>query len=127
MDILNDVIDRLSGLGFSVTQQTEDDITFAINEACERIKTETNLNEVPEGLRYVWIDMAAGAVLRDKLAAGQLGPELDFSGEAKRITEGDVTVELNTAASGAAHFNEMIERMADPPKAVFAAYRRLKW
>ena len=127
MDILNEVIDRLCGLGFRITQQTKDEVVYAINDACERIKAETNLDEVPAGLRYVWIDMAAGAFLRDKMAAGQLGPELDFSGEAKRITEGDVTVELNTAASGAAHFDATIERMADPPKTVFAAYRRLKW
>ena len=127
MDIFTDVITRLTGLGYPATSNDDDDINFAIRDSEERIKAETNLDAVPEGLRYVWIDMAAGTFLRGRASAGQLGPKLGFSGEAKRITEGDVTVEMNTDASAASVFLAAVERMAEPPKSLFAAFRRLTW
>ncbi len=127
MDIYEDVIKRLCGFGYHPKGSMHAVIELAINNAGERIKAETNRDEVPEGLRYIWIDMAAGAVLCDLMAAGQLGDDIVFPGEAKRITEGDVTVEMSSGASGADVFRAAIERMASPPKGIFAAFRRLTW
>lgn len=127
MDIYADVIERLCGLGYNASDACEYDIVCSIDKARERILAETNQTEVPEGLKYVWIDMAAGAFLRDRLAAGNLGEGFDFNGEAKRITEGDVTVELNAGTPRQTMFSSLLDRMADPPKAVFAAFRRLTW
>ena len=87
---------------------------------------------MPDGLIYTLVDMAAGAFLQDKLAAGRLEIEgLDFSTAAKSITEGDVSITFAGASDGASspegRFLAALERMAHPPEKTLGAYRRLTW
>ncbi|MBP3448374.1 MAG: hypothetical protein J6K51_05085 [Clostridia bacterium] len=93
-DIYEDVVARLAMLGYNVPQTDSPDaaVTYSINRAAEKIKAKINRTEIPEGLYYTHIDMAAGLFLKDKKAAGQLGDAFDFSAPAKSITEGDVSV-----------------------------------
>ena len=77
MDIYNDVVARLAALGYTVTENPDAAVTYAINRAAEQIKANINRTEIPEGLRYTWVDMAAGLFLFDKKEAGlPIGPRL---------------------------------------------------
>ncbi len=131
MDIYDDVVARLAALGYTVTESPDAAVTYAINRAAEKIKANINRTEIPEGLRYTWVDMAAGLFLFDKKAAGQLGEAFDFTAPVKKITEGDVTVEAFGASDGSstpeARFDKMLDSLINPPQSIFAAFRRLKW
>ncbi len=39
-------------------------VKYAINRAAEKIKANINRTEIPDGLHYTWVDMAAGLFLR---------------------------------------------------------------
>ena len=85
MDIRADVEARLKALGYEDVTSEEDQaaITYAINRASEQITANINRSEVPEGLKYTWVDMTAGMFLYDKKAAGTLGEAFDFSAPEK--------------------------------------------
>ena len=102
MDIYNDVVYRLSQLGYTVPAGDTPDaaVKYAINRAAEKIKANINRTEIPDGLHYTWVDMAAGLFLFDKKTAGQLDEGFDFTAPAKKITEGDVSVEFAGADDG---------------------------
>lgn len=127
----DDVVARLASLGYTVTDNQKGAVTYALNLAAEQIKANINRKEVPEGLYYTHIDMAAGLFLKDQKAAGQLGDGFDFSAPAKKISEGDVSVEFTGATDGSltpeARFDKMLATLTNPPQSVFAAFRRLKW
>ena len=135
MAIYEDVVARLQMLGYTVTvpegQTQSPDVLYAINRAAEKIKANINRTEIPEGLHYTQVDMAAGLFLFDKKAAGQLGTGFDFSAPAKKITEGDVSVEYAGASDGAdtpeARFDALLTQLINPPNSIFARFRRLLW
>lgn len=132
MDLYNEVVARLAMLGYTVTADQTAAVTYAINLATEKIKVNINRKEIPEGLHYTHIDMAAGLFLKDLKDSGNLIDDaFDFSAPAKKIVEGDVTVEFSGASDGQltpeARFDNMLNSFINPPQSVFAAFRRLKW
>lgn len=133
MAIYDDVVMRLSQLGYTVPKGDAPDaaVTYSIDRAAEKIRANINRTEIPEGLHYTWVDMAAGLFLFDKKAAGQLGEGFDFSAPTKKITEGDVSVEFVGATDGSstpeARFDEMLKSLINPPAYLFARFRRFVW
>lgn len=131
MEIYNDVVDRLKSLGYTVTESLDAAVTYSINRAAEIIKAKINRTEIPEGLYYTYVDMAAGLFLQDKKAAGQLGDAFDFSAPVKSIAEGDVSVTFASAADGSltpeTRLDNTINAFINPPQSLYAAFRRLKW
>lgn len=131
MNIYDDVVARLKAVGYEVTEADEAAVTYAINRAAEKIEANINRTDIPEGLHYTWVDMAAGLFLFDKKAAGTLGEDFDFSAPTKSISEGDVKVEFVGASDGSStpevRFDKMLNGFINPPQSVFAAFRRLKW
>lgn len=123
----DDVVARLAALGYTVTDGQSAAVTYSINRAAEHIKANINRTEIPEGLYYTHIDMAAGLFLNDKKAAGQLGEGFDFSAPAKKISEGDVSVEFADSSTPEARFDKMVATLTTPPQALLASFRRLKW
>ena len=61
----------------------------------------------------------------------QLGEGFDFTAPAKKITEGDVSVEFAGAADGSstpeARFDKLINSLINPPAYLFARFRRFVW
>lgn len=127
MALYDDVVARLSALGYTVTESQSAAVTYAINRAAETIKANINRTEIPDGLYYTHVDMAAGLFLKDKKAAGQLGESFDFSAPATKITEGEVAVEFAESSTPEARFDRMVTSLTNPPQSIYAAFRRLKW
>lgn len=133
MDIYNDVTARLLQLGYTVPSFGISDpaVNYAINLAAEKIKANINRTEIPDGLWHIWIDMAAGLYLFDKKSSGQLSDNFDFTIPAKKITEGDVSVEFAGADDGSstpeARFDNLINSLINPPAYLFARFRRFVW
>ena len=116
MDILAAVTARLEALGYKVVEADSAALQYNIAKAETYLKFSTNRLEVPEGLLYVWADMAAGLFLTDKKASGGLTDTYDFDAPAKSISEGDTSVTFALADSGS--FEEQFDAMA----AVVAKY-----
>ena len=133
MTIYNGVVARLSQLGYVVPDNDAPNagITLAIDRAAEKIRANINRMDIPGELHYTWVDMAAGLFLFDKKAAGQLGDGFDFTAPAKKITEGDVSVEFAGATDGSstpeARFDKLINSLINPPAYLFARFRRFVW
>ena len=129
----DDVVIRLLQLGYTVPAggSTDAAVTYAIDRAAEKITANINRTDIPDGLHYAWVDMAAGLFLFDKKTAGQLGEGFDFTAPAKKITEGDVSVEFAGAADGSstpeARFDKLINSLINPPAYLFARFRRFVW
>lgn len=132
-DIYTDVVARLASLGYAVTATDTPDaaVTYSINRAAEKIKANINHMDIPDSLHYTLVDMAAGLFLFDKKAAGQLGEDFDFTAYAKKITEGDVSVEFTGASDGnltpEARFDKLLNNLINPPAYLFARFRRFIW
>ncbi len=134
MKLYNDVVARLSMLGYKVeAAEGEQDaaVLYSIERAAEHIRRETNRSVVPDGLYYVHVDMAAGLFLQDKKNAGQLGEAFDLSVPVKSISEGDVSVTYAGASDGCStaemRFDVLIDSLTGHHQGVFAAFRRMKW
>ena len=94
MEMLEAVTLRLKALGYEVKDEDAAVLDFNIQKAERTLKISANQREVPEGLFYVWVDMAAGLFLQDKKATGDLSSFTAFDTDApvKSITEGVITV-----------------------------------
>lgn len=129
MDILAVVTARLAALGYKVVEADSVALQYNIAKAETYLKFSTNRLEVPEGLLYVWADMAAGLFLTDKKASGGLADTYDFDAPAKSISEGDTSVTFALADSGSfeEQFDAMLDKMVHPDEELIAAFRRLVW
>lgn len=128
-DILSAVTARLLDLGYTVTEDDDLPLNYQIKKAETTLKVSTNQCEVPEGLFYVWADMAAGGFLMDKKNAGALSDLYDFNAPAKSISEGDTSVTFAIADTGSFEdqFDTMLAKMVHPDEDLILAFRRLVW
>lgn len=123
-------VKRIAALGYAPTDGDKAAVTYAIDRAEWEIKNNINLPAVPDGLRFVWIDLAAGLFLRDLKAAGQF--PIQFETPAKSIAEGDTTVTFAVGGSDGAltpeaQFDSILNQLINPPQDQLAAYRRVRW
>lgn len=127
--IFTTVVSRLAELGYVATDIDNTAIRRNIDKAEAQLRAEINQREVPEGLFYVWVDMAAGLFLSDKKAAGALNDVYNFSAPAKSISEGDTSVTFAIADTGSFEdqFDAMLAKMTTPDPDLIIAYRRLVW
>lgn len=128
-DILSAVTARLASLGYTVSEDDASALDYHIQKSKITLKVSTNQQEVPEGLFYVWVDMAAGEFLMDKKSAGALSGLYDFSAPAKSISEGDTSVTFAVADAGSFEnqFDAMLAKMINPDMDLILAFRRLVW
>ncbi len=129
MKICEGVAERLSAIGYEVGEDDKNAVIYCINKAEAALKVRTNQNVLPDGLFYVWVDMAAGYFLTDKKSNGALDGIFDFSAPAKSISEGDTSVTYAIASSGTFEdqFDAMLAKMTHPDNEVILRYRRLTW
>ena len=128
--MLDDVIALLEALGVS---GAGDDplIPYMINSVTERVKNETNQQEIPEGLHWVSVELVVGEYLTFKKNAGQLDMNgLDFEAAIKQIQEGDTNTvfaigEGNTTPEQ--RLDTLINYLMNGRTREFIKYRRLVW
>lgn len=128
MDIRATVESRLKSLGYEVTEADDFAIDYAIRKAEAKLKAEVNQSSVPDGLFYVWADLAAGVFLQDQKATGRL-TGFDLSAPVKSVSEGDtsVTYALADTNNPDTVFEALIKQLTTLDEFVLAAYRRLAW
>ncbi len=133
MDIYTDVMMRLSALGVTVLSNSDFTLRFAIRRARDVILNDIHWLEVPDGLRSLFVDLAAGYYLHDMKALGKLSVSgLDFeTAPAKQIKEGDVQITFASGADGSQtpeqRLDALISRLIHPDPAELSCYRRITW
>ncbi len=127
--MLEDVTLRLASFGYTVTESDSWMLNFIITKVENEIKSECNLEVIPEGLHNIAVDMVVGEFLLGKKSTGQL-TEIDISAVEKSIQEGDTTV---TYAIGSGdktpeqRLDQLILYLMNGRKASFASFRRFRW
>lgn len=129
MDILTTITTRLMALRYALTGNDMEALHYYIKKAETVLKGKTNQPEIPDGLLYVWADMAVGMFLQDKKTAGALSDLYDFSAPAKSISEGDASVTFAVADAGSFEdqFDAMLTKMVNPDEELILSFRRLIW
>ena len=125
------VIERLTAIGYEVKESDTFSLTFCVEKVRSTIKNDTNLQDVPEGLGHVAIDMAVGEFLLGKKT---FAPDditgLDLTGVVKDIKEGDTTISFGTGESTQTpeqRLTTYINYLLTYGKVEFSSFRRLKW
>ena len=121
--MLEEVKTRLESLGVDGDDVV---ISFAIQKAETHVKHFCNIDEIPECLDNVVIDMACGEVLMLKKAMGQL-KEIQIDQIVKKIQDGDTTVEYATTTDPESLFNSYVSRLIDGHNDDLIAHRKLRW
>lgn len=132
MEVCDAVVSRLAMLGYAAAGEDRPALEYLISKCEAELLADIGHRELPDGLCYVLVDLAAASFLQDKLAAGSLEVEgLDFSSPVNSITEGDVSVTFAGAGDGAssaeARFRAKLDDMMRPPERILGAFRRLRW
>ena len=117
---------RLKSLGYEVVEGDEFAINFVMSKVEQHIKHYCNINEVPECLEYVFIDMVAGEFLQSKKSTGQLSA-LQIEPIVKRIQDGDTTVEFSATADMDAMFNQLTDKLIHGYEPDLLRHRKLVW
>lgn len=123
-----DVIIRLQSLGYDINEGDGVTLENAIRETVHYIKAYCNIKEIPKELYDTAVDMAAGRLLRDKLATGSgVCGNIDFDDEGiKSLTEGDVSVTFSDSSGKTSRYENLIARLCNKND-VLICYRRVRW
>lgn len=124
-----DVIQRLASIGYTVTATDDWLLDFAIQKTEDAIRNRCNINDVPEALHGIAVDMAAGEFLLNKKASGQL-TGFDLDAPAKQIKEGDISITLaigEGATTPEQRLDALIRHLTTGRASELLAYRRLVW
>ena len=125
-DIEHGVISKLLKLGI------EEPDKFILENSIEKIKlyiiNKTNQKQVPENLKYVWIERAIGDYLVFMLRIGKLEIDaLDFGRIAKEISEGDTKVAYDNTKTSGDKFEVYTTYLQTYNEDEIKRYRRLVW
>lgn len=126
--MLEDVNNLLKALGITVPDG-DPLLGFICKSVEERVKNETNQQEIPAGLHYMAVEMAVGQYLSWKKDAGQL-EGFDLDAAVKSIQEGDTNITFAIGEGSATpeqRLNNLINYLINGRTREFIRYRRLLW
>ena len=125
-DIEHGVIAKLLKLGI------DEPDNFILENSIEKVKlyiiNKSNQKQVPENLKYVWIERAIGDYLVFMLRIGKLEIDaLDFGRIAKEISEGDTKVAYDNTKTSGDKFEVYTTYLQTYNEDEIKRYRRLVW
>ena len=123
---LENVKIRLKSLGYEVEQGDYLALDFLIKKTEQHIKHYCNIDEVPECLNYIVVDMVAGEFLKGKKATGHL-TSLQIEQTVKSIRDGDSEVAFVNGDSAETIFDTYLEHLITGGAGNLLAHRRIKW
>ena len=97
-----------------------------MNKVEQHIKHYCNIDDVPESLNYIAIDMICGEFLQSKKSTGQL-TALEIEPIVKRIQDGDTTVEFTSSVDNEAIFDMFVNKLISGYEADLLAHRCIVW
>ncbi|MGM9552558.1 MAG: hypothetical protein ACI3XA_09925 [Clostridia bacterium] len=113
-----DLKERLWDLGFEVPENHEDKLIVSMQRAESTIMNTCNCETVPQELRFVFLDLAAGEYL---LAVRSC--ENDGEDDIASITEGDMSVSFRDRTET----ESLIDELLNGGREEMLSFRRVKW
>ena len=127
-DITEEVKKHIELVGYEIVETDSFLISEAIEKVKNKIRNKTNQKEVPQGLKYVWINQSVGEFLNFKLKIGKLQIEsLNFERMAKEITDAGVKVSYDDTMTTGAKFESFLTTLLTYGEDQFYRYRRIVW
>ena len=125
-DIEHGVVAKLLKLGI------DEPDNFILENSIEKVKlyiiNKSNQKQVPENLKYVWIERVIGEYLVFMLRIGKLEIDaLDFGRIAKEISEGDTKVAYDNTKTTGDKFEVYTTYLQTYNEDEIKRYRRLVW
>lgn len=131
MDIMDAVKTRLRMFGYAVQSEDDGALAFVIGKTEQGILDDCNIDEIPDGLKYVFIDRSVGEFLFAKRATAgdDLLAGIDLDMIASQIKEGDVTISFGSGSdiTPSARFDALLQALRTCGKGQLVRYRRLAW
>lgn len=122
---------RLESFGYEVKAEDEFALTFCVEKVRNTIKNEINWKDVPEGLEYIAVDMAAGEFLLSKKT---FTPDdltgFDFDYAVKQIQTGDTNTIFavgDSTMTPEQRLTAFINYLLSYGKDEFNSFRRIRW
>lgn len=101
---------RLSGFGFTDLNNGDKSLlALLLKKVNETIRNLTNLDKVPDGLKYKVVEAVCADFLEMKYTMG--GIKVDFASPVASISEGDTTVSFKTAKNPQETFLSILSGM----------------
>ena len=125
---IDDVKDRLESFNCTLTIPDEWPLGFIIDKVNNHIKNFCNVEEIPDGLREVAVDMVVGEILLGKKKIGVL--DLDgvmVSEGVSQIRLGDTTVSFEETDSQSKQVDSLIGYLMKGYEADLVSFRCFKW
>lgn len=126
IEFIDLVLKRLETLGYECAEGDEFLTAFSIQKIENTIKNECNVTEIPDGLKYIAVDMICGEILLNKKQTNLLGDNFSIDSALKSIKLGDTTVQLDDE-SDESKLNVLINHLINYGTDEFICYRKLKW
>ncbi|WP_314396374.1 hypothetical protein [Leptotrichia shahii] len=127
-DITEEVKKHIESVGHEIVETDSFLISEAIEKVKNKIRNKTNQKEVPQGLKYVWVNQSVGEFLNFKIKIGKLQIEsLNFERIAKEITDAGVKVSYDDTMTTGAKFESYLNNLITYGEDQFYKYRRLVW
>lgn len=125
----SEVLEFLKEIGYETTSADTNLVESLLGTVAGTIKNQCNISEIPTDLDEVLIMRTCGAFLRLKSATSDLTTVFNVRAAYKKITEGDVTVEMSIpdTASPQKMLSDYIKSLEEYGKRDIAAFRKVRW
>jgi len=122
---------RLESFGYEAKKEDEPSLDFCVGKTQNSILNKINWKELPEGLEYIAVDMAAGEFLQAKktFAPDDLSM-LDLSSAVKQIQSGDTNTVFAIGSGSLTREQRLdifISHLLSYGKGEINSFRRLRW
>ena len=117
---------RLGELGLVPSAEDEALLKTLLVGAKRWILAETGQNGLPEALKAVVVDMAAGEYLSVRQSTGRLS-EFDREQVVRQMSQGDTSITYAVEFGKLSPVEALIARLVTPPEALLAQWRRMRW
>lgn len=125
------IVKRIEALGYTVQDSDIPALEFIENSTNQYIINFCNVDKLPLGLTYVYVNAVCGEFLYQKKSSGGLGDTFAY-GKAveaaiKSIQEGDVSVSFDNTLNPEAQFDTLLNAMRTIDTSSLIRYRKLVW
>ena len=117
---------RLKSLGYEIVDGDDAALEFVSSKTEQTIKHFCNIDEVPDCLDYVHIEMCCGEFLQAKKSFGQL-TSLQVEQLIKSLEDGDTTVSFQSGTDSETRFYNHLDKMINGHKDDLIRHRKLVW
>lgn len=127
-DYTEDVINRLLSFGLTPAVTDAFALAFSMQKAKNHVLNLTNQNEIPDGMRQIFIDMCCGEYMNAKHLSGDISlSHLELDSILQSVHMGDTTVNFGGDSSGEGKLSSLIAYLMNGEGWDFLRYRKLMW